>query len=99
MVIQTTLLLLAAEVSYDGWSTQYLRSKGYTELDPLAAPLVNKGTWGQVAASTLGWVATAVPSLLLYHYNHPLPGTTIAVIVAVAEGINCIRQATIVAKE
>lgn len=98
MFIEIVLSLLAVEVIYDGWSTQYLKSKGYAELDPLAKYLVDKGVWGQVAASTLGWVATAVPSLILYYHNHAALGTTIAVVVAVAEGTNCIRQAIVVAK-
>ena len=84
-------VLLAVEVSYDGWSTQYLLSKGHTELDPLARWLVYKGTLGQIAACSLGLGASLLAGYLFGHWA--------IWAVVVGEGLNCYRQYTLVKEE
>jgi hypothetical protein len=88
--VKIAAALLAAEVAYDGWSTQYLISKGSTELDPLAKWLVSKGVLGQSAACLLGLGASLLAALILGHW-------ALWVIVA-AEGANIVRQYILVRK-
>jgi len=84
------LIFFAAEVIFDGWSTQYLLRLGAKELDPLAAPFVNKGPWGQALACLLGFGVVASISLFFPW------GRYVATFATVAEGANCYRQYKIV---
>lgn len=63
-------LVFAGLVTYDGASTQYLRGQGFTELDPLAKPFVNRGAAGQVAACAIGWGTLTGTQWLLDHFGH-----------------------------
>src|ERR1039458_4459063 len=72
MLILVALLILAALIIYDGWSTQYLLHRGYTEGNPLARWMVSKGTWGQILACVVGFSACAAITFLFAHYGHSL---------------------------
>jgi uncharacterized membrane protein YbhN (UPF0104 family) len=75
------VLLLTAEIGYDGFTTKYILGKGGTENNPVARWLQKYlGVWGTCAA---GWAASTA-SLFLSHW--------IIWIVLIAEGINCVNQ-------
>ena len=96
MLILVALLILAALIIYDGWSTQYLLHRGYTEGNPLARWMVMEGTWGQVLACVLGFLACAAVTLLFAHYGHNLLAEIFAWCAVIGEGLNCARQGWIV---
>jgi hypothetical protein len=96
MLILVALLILAALIIYDGWSTQYLLRRGYSEGNPLARWMVSKGTWGQILACVVGFSACAVITFLFAHYGHSLLSGVFAVCAVIGEGLNCARQGWIV---
>ena len=92
MFITAMLLILAGEIAYDGWSTQYLTAKGYIELDPFAKWFVKNGTWGQTLGCLVGLGAATLASILPFYLGCPKVGMVVSAIITVLEGANCIRQ-------
>jgi uncharacterized membrane protein len=88
-------IILAAEVSFDGWSTQYLDAHGFVEEDPLAKSLV-KTTGGQIVACLLGLGITMGVATVFHLLHHDVLSQLTAWGVVLGEGINCIRQYTLV---
>jgi hypothetical protein len=101
IVIAIALALLGVEVIYDGWSTHFCMSRGAVENNPLARWLVSRGVVGIAAACVLGWLAAAIPAVLLVHFGHGSIGyNTVGALIAVGsvigEGINCLSQHSLV---
>jgi hypothetical protein len=87
---------IVAESIVDGYTTQRLINAHHTELNPLAAPMVNRGTAGQVAASALGVGAAVGVQYLLYRTGHRKASRWAGHIILVAEGVNVGRQISLV---
>jgi|HubBroStandDraft_1064217.scaffolds.fasta_scaffold396417_2 hypothetical protein len=89
VIIATSVL--SSEAVFDGLSTQYLLSKGHTELNPLVKWLVDQGAFGQTIAGLWG-VSTAL--LVGYFLGHWIIWAAV-----VGEGLNCYRQYKLVKEE
>ena len=87
-----TAVAMAAEVSIDGYTTQAIRGYGGRELDPIAAPMVHRGTAGQVVASTLGVASLLATQYLLHKAGHPRRAKWAGRAALMGEGLNCARQ-------
>jgi hypothetical protein len=81
ILIIVALILLAAEVAYDSYTTKYLLGLGGTEANPIAAFLQKHfGVYGAGAAGFL----VAASTLLINDW--------IIWIILLAEGVNCYFQ-------
>ena len=60
--------------------------------NPLAAPLVNKGLGGQVAAAVLGPAAVIGSEYLANRLGHPKISKFISRVAPIVEGANVARQ-------
>ena len=96
LLIIVLLAVLGVEIAYDGWSTQALVKKGYTELDPLAKWFVSHGPWGQTLGCVLGFLAAAIAILIPQHFGFQNVAAVVAGIIAFLEGAKCVRQYEII---
>lgn len=80
-------IILAMLISFDGWSTQYLMSKGSTELNPISA-------YGYKQIGLPATLAVEFAAIVMLGFLSPW----IVWAVVVIEGANCIRQYTLVRK-
>jgi hypothetical protein len=83
---------LAAEVVYDGWTTQSALKIGGTEGDPLARPFVKHGIPGQAAASVLGIGAVLSLQYATHRLHHERVANWIGRLAVTGEGLNCVVQ-------
>src|SRR5271157_3797656 len=84
---------LVAESILDGVTTQqWLKTPGHIELNPLARPLVTRGTAGQVAACALGVGVVLGVEHALYKTGHRKAALWVSRIAVSAEGANVGRQ-------
>jgi hypothetical protein len=93
--VKAETALITAEIAYDGYSTQTLLGRGYSEADPLARPMVLRGNAGQAAASVAGLGAALGTSYLLHRTHHDKLSKGVLRAVVVGEGANDVRQATL----
>jgi hypothetical protein len=85
---------LTGESAYDGWATQKTLSSGLalSEGNPIARPLVMRGTPGQVASSAIGVGLALGASYTLHHFGHPRMAQWVMRVSVAGEGANCVRQ-------
>ncbi len=88
----TVTSVLVAESTYDGYTTQVLTHRGYGEANPLARPLVTRGTAGQVAASALGVGVVLGVQYASHRMGHERVANWVGRIAVAGEGVNCARQ-------
>ena len=84
--------ILTAEVSYDGYTTQYIEHHGGQEANPFAKFFVKHGTIGQVAAGELGGGAVLGLQYTAHRLHHERVANWIGRIAITGEGLNCIKQ-------
>jgi hypothetical protein len=84
--------VFTTEVALDGWTTQVLLSRGCGELNPLARPMVTRGTLGQAGASAVGLGAVVGTSYLLHRLHHDKWAKWTLRTGAALEGANDVRQ-------
>jgi hypothetical protein len=96
-----TTLGLGAESAVDGVATQkWLHNPGVVdarEMNPLARPLVTRGTGGQVAASILGPAAVVGAQYLVHTTGHEKAADWIGRVALGGEGVNAARLGSMVA--
>jgi hypothetical protein len=84
---------LAGEAAGDTYTThEMMKHSGVYEADPLAAPLVNKGLGGQIAAGVLGPAAVLGAEYGAKKLGFPRVSKAIGRIAPMVEGINVARQ-------
>src|SRR5271157_2233059 len=83
---------LAIESAIDGYTTQKLGEHGYHEANPIARPLVNRGTAGQVIASTAGPAMVLGAQYLAHKLGHDKLANYLGRTAVAGEGLNVGRQ-------
>jgi hypothetical protein len=84
------LSTLTAQITLDGTATQ--RTPRLIENDPLARPLVMRGSAGQAAACGLGLVAVMGTSYVLHKFHHEKLSRLVLWGSVAGEGINNAHQ-------